>query len=155
MVGISLGLSLRTPINHKASGFEKFPAAEAEVKKPAKVTPICMVDKNPDGFSTSCKTFLAFLFLAVYMQKNSEMKKEKDMLNLYISEQQKHIELMVEKEQDMKKFRHDVRQHMGIISYHLDKGDTDAASEYISQIYEIWYWNKNSPCVLPFGEVQY
>lgn len=79
---------------------------------------------------------LAFLFLAVYMQKNSEMKKEKDMLNLYISEQQKHIELMVEKEQDMKKFRHDVRQHMGIISYHLDKGDTDAASEYISQIYE-------------------
>ncbi len=76
------------------------------------------------------------LFLAVYIQKNNEMHKEKEMLNLYVSEQQKYIKLMVEKEQDMKKFRHDVRQHMWVISYHIDAGEVDLAKEYINQIYE-------------------
>ena len=76
------------------------------------------------------------LFLAVYMQKNNGILKEKEMLNLYVSEQQKHIELMVEKEQDMKKFRHDVRQHMWVISYHIDAGELDMAKDYIDQIYE-------------------
>ncbi|MEE0862761.1 MAG: GHKL domain-containing protein [Lachnospiraceae bacterium] len=79
---------------------------------------------------------LAFLFLSVYMQKNSEMQNDKDMLNLYVTEQQKHIRLMVEKTQDMKKFRHDVRQHMWVISYHIEQGELDLAKEYINQIYE-------------------
>ena len=79
---------------------------------------------------------LAFLFLSVYMQKNSEMQNDKDMLNLYVTEQQKHIRLMVEKTQDMKKFRHDVRQHMWVISYHIEHGELDLAKEYINQIYE-------------------
>lgn len=94
---------------------------------------------NAIGFTISfvCVVYgLTFLFLSAYMQKNSEMQKEKDMLNLYVTEQQKHIELMVEKEQDMKKFRHDVRQHMWVISYHLDKDELDLAKEYINQIYE-------------------
>ena len=76
------------------------------------------------------------LFLSVYMQKNSEMQNDKDMLNLYVTEQQKHIKLMVEKTQDMKKFRHDVRQHMWVISYHIEQGELDKAKEYIDQIYE-------------------
>ena len=79
---------------------------------------------------------LALLFLSVYIQKNGEIEKEKEMLNLYVSEQQKHIELMVEKAQDMKKFRHDVRQHMWVISYHIDEGEIDLAREYIAQIYQ-------------------
>lgn len=94
---------------------------------------------NVIGFTIAfiCVVYgLAFLFLSVYMQKNSEMKKEKAMLNLYVTEQQKHIELMVEKAEDMKKFRHDVRQHMWVISYHIDEGKLDLAKEYISQIYE-------------------
>lgn len=94
---------------------------------------------NAIGFTIAfiCVVYgLAFLFLSVYMQKNSEMKKEKDMLNLYVTEQQKYIKLMVEKAEDMKKFRHDVRQHMWVISYHIDEGEIDLAKEYISQIYE-------------------
>lgn len=79
---------------------------------------------------------LALLFLSAYIQKNGEINKEKEMLNLYVSEQQKHIKLMVEKAQDMKKFRHDVRQHMWVISYHLDNGKVDLAREYIAEIYE-------------------
>ena len=58
------------------------------------------------------------------------------MINLYADEQQKHIKLMVEKDSDIKKFRHDVRQHMWVVSYHLDEGNVDKAKEYISQIYE-------------------
>ena len=94
---------------------------------------------NVIGFTIAfiCVVYgLAFLFLSVYMQKNSEMRKEKDMLNLYVTEQQKYIKLMVEKAEDMKKFRHDVRQHMWVISYHIDEEKIDLAKEYISQIYE-------------------
>ena len=105
-------------------------------------TQLHMVDSkvvNFIGFKLSfiCVVYgLAFLFLSVYMQKNSEMQNDKDMLNLYVTEQQKHIKLMVEKTQDMKKFRHDVRQHMWVISYHIEQGELDKAKEYIDQIYE-------------------
>lgn len=94
---------------------------------------------NVIGFMVSfiCVVYgVAMFFLSMYMQKNGEIQNEKEMLNLYVTEQQKHIKLMVEKAQDMKKFRHDVRQHMWVISYHLDEGNIDQAKEYISQIYE-------------------
>lgn len=94
---------------------------------------------NAIGFTIAviCVVYgVAFLFLSVYIQKNTETNKEKDMLNLYVSEQQKHIELMVEKDQDMKKFRHDVRQHMWVVSYHIEQGEIELAKDYINQIYE-------------------
>lgn len=77
-----------------------------------------------------------FMFLSAYIQKNMTMKSEKDMLNLYATEQQKHINLMVKKDTDMKKFRHDVKQHMWVISYHLQENEVDEAKEYITQICE-------------------
>ena len=79
---------------------------------------------------------LGFMFLSAYIQKNLTIKNEKDMLNLYVTEQQKHIKLMVEKDADMKKFRHDVKQHMWVISYHLEHNEISEAKEYITQIYD-------------------
>lgn len=94
---------------------------------------------NVMGFIVSavCIAYcLGFMFLSASIQKNLNIKRENDMINLYADEQQKHIKLMVEKDSDIKKFRHDVRQHMWVVSYHLDEGNVDKAKEYISQIYE-------------------
>jgi hypothetical protein len=87
--------------------------------------------------SSICMVYcFGFMFLSAYIQKNLTMKNEKDMLNLYATEQQKHIKLMVEKDADMKKFRHDVKQHMWVISYHMEQNEISKAKEYITQIYE-------------------
>ena len=55
------GMPVPSPTNQSVKSAAKFVAAEAEVRKPANVTPIWIVDKKLLGFSVKRLTCLAFL----------------------------------------------------------------------------------------------
>lgn len=76
-----------------------------------------------------------FLHISVSVQRREQDKKEREMLNLYISDQEKQIELIVEKDSDMRRFRHDIREHMWIISQCIEKSDYESAKKYIDRVY--------------------
>lgn len=80
---------------------------------------------------------LMFLWISISAQRREQDKKEKEMLNLYISDQKKQIELIVEKDSDMRKFRHDIRGHMWVISQCIEKSDYKTVKEFIERIFKI------------------
>ena len=91
------------------------------------------------GFLLSCVCmifFCLFLWLSRTIYKNNTYQREKDMMNLHMLEQEKYIKLVVEKDIAMRRFRHDVKDHMGIISAYIEKSEYSEAKEYIDKMYE-------------------
>ena len=58
---VEIAVKPRSCVIHWTSGSEKFSAAKALPKNPARVIPIWIVDKNPDGSSTILSMRPAFL----------------------------------------------------------------------------------------------
>jgi|GEM_PF-2988691 len=80
--------------------------------------------------------FVSFLWLSVTIYKNQAFQHEKNMLSLYLLEQEKYIQLILEKDKEMRRFRHDVREHMNIISQCIEQRDYTAAKIYIDKMNE-------------------
>lgn len=80
--------------------------------------------------------FLLFLWLSVTIYKNEAFRNEKNMLDLYLSEQEKYIRLILEKDEDMRRFRHDVKEHMYIISQCIEQQDYEEAKTHIDKMSE-------------------
>ncbi len=78
--------------------------------------------------------FVLFLWLAVMIFKNETMRNEKNMLDLYLAEQEKNIKLILEKERDMRKFRHDVKEHMNIIGQCIGQKNYEEAQIYVQRM---------------------
>lgn len=79
--------------------------------------------------------FIFFLWLSSSIHNNEMYQKEKDMMNVHLLEQEKYIELVVAKDQEMRRFRHDIKEHMWIISECSKNGQYVQLNEYIDQIY--------------------
>lgn len=97
------------------------------------------LDVNLLGFFLSLVGILFvifFLWLSITTYKNEMFQNEKNMLSLYVSEQGKYIQLILEKDRDMRKFRHDEKEHMYIISKCIQQKDYKAAEKYINEINE-------------------
>jgi len=77
-----------------------------------------------------------FLWLSITVYKKEMLQNEKNMLGLYLSEQEKYIQLILEKDRDMRRFRHDVKEHMHIISQCVSQKDYQAAENYINKVCE-------------------
>jgi len=80
--------------------------------------------------------FLCLLWISATIYKNEAFRNEKNMLNLYLSEQEKYIQLILEKDKDMRKFRHDVKEHMYIVSKCMEQEDYKEAQRHISKLWE-------------------
>ncbi len=82
--------------------------------------------------------FFLFIWLSTTIYKKNAFQKEKDMMNLQMVEQERYIKLVVEKDMDMRKFRHDVKEHMRLVHKYLEDSEYDEAKEYIRKMYEVF-----------------
>lgn len=80
--------------------------------------------------------FLIFLGLLVSIYKNEIFQNEMNMYSFYLSEQEKYIQLILEKDNEMRKFRHDAREHIYIISQCIEEKDYETAKRYIDNMNE-------------------
>ena len=100
---------------------------------------ISSVESNLLGFllSTVCILFyVLFLWLANSIHKNEAYCTEKKMMEMYVSEQDKYINLVVEKDADMRSFRHDLKERMDVVVGLLSRKEYDEAYRYIEKLYE-------------------
>lgn len=82
--------------------------------------------------------FFLFIWLSRTIYKKNVYEKEKDMMNLHMIEQEKYIKLVVEKDMDMRKFRHDVKEHMSIVYKCMEDSAYEEGKEYIRKMYEVF-----------------
>ena len=82
--------------------------------------------------------FFLFIWLSKTIYKKNVYEKEKDMMNLHMIEQEKYIKLVVEKDMDMRKFRHDVKEHMSIVYKCMEDSAYEEGKEYIRKMYEVF-----------------
>lgn len=94
---------------------------------------------NLFGLLLSCVCiifFIMFFWLATTIHKNELYQREKDMMCLYMSEQERYIKLVIEKDNDMRSFRHDVKEHMWVISQCIERSEYEEAKRYIDEMYK-------------------
>ena len=93
------------------------------------------------GFLLSCVCmifFYLFIWLSTTIHKKNVYQREKDMMSIHMNEQERYIKLVVEKDMDMRKFRHDVKEHMKLVHKYLEDLEYDEAKEYIKKMYEVF-----------------
>ncbi|MCM1500200.1 MAG: ATP-binding protein [Clostridium sp.] len=96
-------------------------------------------EANILGFFLSCASMifcLFFLWLSGTIYKNETLHVEKNILNVYLTEQEKYIQLILEKDKEMRSFRHDVKEHLYILSRCLEQRNYEEAKRYITKINE-------------------
>lgn len=85
--------------------------------------------------SLACIVFiLVAMWLSVAVKQNAEHKKEKEMLKLYIEKQEEYIQMVIDKDTQMRRFRHDIKGHMTALHSYLQRQEMERAAEYIEKI---------------------
>lgn len=73
------------------------------------------------------------LFLAI----SNDGYKQRDILNkMYLKQQEEHYEYLSEKNQDIRKFRHDVKGHMFVLKELIEKNNLPELKKYIGRVEE-------------------
>ena len=95
------------------------------------------------GFLLTCVCiifYLLFFWLAKSIYKNEVYLRDREIMNVQMSEQEKYVGLIIEKNEDIRKFRHDIKEHMWVISNYLSKNEYERARNYINELYS--YYDK-------------
>lgn len=71
--------------------------------------------------------------IILFSQRNIHKEKEQ-ISNAYLNEQKNHYEYLENREKETKKFRHDLRSHMELISSLVKKHDYEQIEDYIKQM---------------------
>lgn len=87
--------------------------------------------------SLVCISFLVILiWLAKSTRKNEMYMQEKKLMSLYMEEQEKYIRLLLDKDKNIRKFRHDMSAHMIVLQKYIEIGQIDEALEYLNKLNE-------------------
>ena len=71
--------------------------------------------------------------IILFAQRNVHKEKEQ-ILDAYLNEQKNHYEYLENREKETKKFRHDLRSHMDLISNLAKRHDYDKIDDYLEQM---------------------
>ena len=83
----------------------------------------------------ACGTLVVVtLMQIVVLSQNASMKKANDMYKDYIRLQKQHYEHMLLQYDELRKFRHDVKNHMIVLNSMCTSEDSTHMKEYLSQI---------------------
>lgn len=79
------------------------------------------------------------LLLIIFIYMNVSWKKERYKMQLESSErmmaqQQQYYEMMLNKDEDMRRFRHDYKNHLSIINDYISNGKIQEANNYLQQV---------------------
>ncbi len=80
--------------------------------------------------------YILFFWLARSVHRNEAYQHEKNMLSIYMDEQDKYIKLVIDKDNDIRSFRHDIKARMDVLDGYLMRQEYDSAHKYISKINE-------------------
>ncbi len=82
-----------------------------------------------------CIIFIVvIIWLSFSIRSNVEYKKEKEMMELYMDKQEEYIKNVVEKDEQMRRFRHDISGHLSALQGLLEVGEQQEIVTYIEQI---------------------
>lgn len=82
------------------------------------------------------------IWLSILVKKNIRYKKENKRINLYLEKQEQYIKNILEKENYAKGFRHDIKNHINMLSQYINNLDIGGAKKYILKINEITEYAK-------------
>lgn len=87
--------------------------------------------------SLACISFLVILvWLSESTKKNAIYIQEKKLMSLYMEEQEKYIKLVLDKDENMRKFRHDISAHMIVLQKYIEMEQNNKALEYLRRLNE-------------------
>lgn len=78
--------------------------------------------------------FVICYWLSYTIYQNAVIQKEKTLFDMQLESQERYIDLILKKDLEIRKFRHDVREHINIISYHLQKQEYQQAEIYLREL---------------------
>lgn len=79
--------------------------------------------------------FIQLAAVIIFFMQRNVYKDKKQLTEKYLNEQKYHYEYLEEREKETKKFRHDFRSHMELISDLAGKHDYDKIDEYLEQMH--------------------
>lgn len=99
-----------------------------------------MNDTKYDLVIIACVVFVCLAVFGVALEvvilevSKGNLQKENGMLQNYNEQQQKYYELLLKKEEDTRRYRHDMLNHMICINDLLESGKMEEAKKYLSNI---------------------
>ena len=102
---------------------------------------------KPEAFSMMrafaiCSVIAVFVFLIlilwqVVIEKRARQYQEENMLyRSYMEKQEIHVRDVIEADQKMRRFRHDIRAHITAIEAEIENGDMEALKRYVHRMRE-------------------
>lgn len=79
--------------------------------------------------------FIQLAAVIIFFMQRNAYKDKKQLTEKYLEEQKSHYEYLEEREKETKKFRHDFRSHMELISNLARNHDYDKIDEYLEQMH--------------------
>ncbi len=79
------------------------------------------------------------IWLTSVVHKKDILLSEKNMLDAYVEGQDKYIQLMFEKDREMRSFRHDVNEHMQVLSTCIEQGKYRDALIHVQRMQEDYH----------------
>lgn len=127
--GIYVSVTIGTMLFYLLIGLVQYIGSEHDV-------PVIQTNLLGLFMSGVCIVFFAFfLWLSTTIHYNEMTNRERDMLNLYLEEQEKYTQLIIDKDEHLRKFRHDIKAHMWVISEYIKNVQFDKAQAYIDMVY--------------------
>lgn len=77
---------------------------------------------------------ILIIWQGIFSKKELEYKKQKEMYNLYMEMQESHIKNIIEQDERMRRFRHDLNKHFIALSGYASEGNNKNISEYLDQM---------------------
>ncbi len=95
--------------------------------------------KMEDGVGMAVSVACVAFFITIYsllksIKKNDIYAEEKRMISLYMGEQEKYVKMILYKDENMRKFRHDMSAHMVLLNNYMQNKRYEEAGEYIAKI---------------------
>lgn len=87
------------------------------------------------GLTMAAGLFFLFQCAGVYFYKqNSKLLKEMALKEEFLDQQKKYYMVLLEKEEQTKRFRHDIRGHMNSVRALMEEKEYDSVTEYLNSI---------------------
>lgn len=77
---------------------------------------------------------LTVIKLTKYIQKNTTLQYEKKIIDIHMASQREYVDTVISKDQDMRRFRHDIKGQFIALSGYMHNHDYKAANDYLSQL---------------------
>lgn len=75
--------------------------------------------------------------LSYSVKRNSAYEKQQEIMSLYMERQENYISHVIQKDEEMRRFRHDIRGHINVLQYCINSGDIAKAREYVNEISDV------------------